>query len=244
LGIFSGFFKIYKSFICSVLYSYLGAKKTVGTCIANYAPVTGVVKTIKPSNNMKNIMKIAGVVAVAAALTQSIQAVSVTGNIGFTGGVTYDTASAGTATEVTSWINPFVTLRSGAFLSVPVGTAATFAAPWTFANAGLNPFWSAGGYTFQLLSSFVFQQGGTIFSGPLANGFVVVDGTGIVSGNGYDPTVMSWSFTSQDPKASVNPDTWTFSASAASLVPDGGSTVMLLGIALSGLALLRKKMTA
>jgi hypothetical protein len=70
---------------------------------------------------------------------------------------------------------------------------------------------------------------------------VTVTGSGYVSGNGYSSTLMSWSFTAQDPYASTDPVAWTFSASGASL-PDGGSTVMLLGIALSGAALLRKKL--
>jgi hypothetical protein len=195
---------------------------------------------------MNNMIKLAGVVAVAIAVTQTIQATPINGNIGFTGGVTYDTSSAGTATEVTSWITPQVTLVSGDFktpapFAVAPGTPATFSSSaWVFNTAtGLNPFWSVGGFTFQLLSSFIFSQGGV----PGSTGFVVVDGTGIVSGNGFTPTTMSWSFTSQDPKSGSNPDSWTFSASANS-VPDGGATVMLLGIALSGAALLRKKLTA
>ena len=80
-----------------------------------------------------------------------------------------------------------------------------------------------------------------------SSGYVSVSGTGIVSGNGYDPTPMSWDFTSQDPNAGTSPDSWTFSASGASTppsVPDGGSTAMLLGAALTGLAFLRKKKTA
>jgi hypothetical protein len=55
---------------------------------------------------------------------------------------------------------------------------------------------------------------------------------------------MSWSFTSQDPASGSNPTSWSFSASANSVVPDGGATVILLGIALSGVALLRKKLAA
>jgi len=67
-----------------------------------------------------------------------------------------------------------------------------------------------------------------------------------VSGNGYTPTVLSWSFTSQDPASGSNPTSWSFSASANSptSVPDGGATVILLGAALSSVALLRKKFTA
>ena len=88
--------------------------------------------------------------------------------------------------------------------------------------------------TWQLLSSWIVSQG---------SGFVVVSGTGIASGNGYTPTTLSWSFTSQDPSVTQDPLTFTFSASSNS-VPDGGATVMLLGIALSGVALLKRKLVA
>jgi hypothetical protein len=195
---------------------------------------------------MKNIIKFASAVAVALALTQTIQAVPITGNIGFTGGVTYDTGSAGNATQVTSWITPQVTLVSGDFktpapFAVAPGTAAAFSSSiWNFNTVTpISSFWSVGGFTFKLLSSYIVSQGGTAG----VTGFVVVSGTGIVSGNGYTDTIMSWSFTSQDPKSGSNPDSWTFSASANS-VPDGGATVMLLGIALSGAALLKRKLTA
>ena len=192
------------------------------------------------------MIKLAGVVAVALALTQTLQAVTITGNIGFTGGVTYNTGSAATATQVTSWITPQVTLVSGDFktpapFAVAPGTAATFTSSvWNFnTSTAISSFWSVGGFTFKLLSSYIVSQGGT----PGVNGFVVVSGAGIVSGNGYSDTAMSWSFSSQDPTSGSNPDSWTFSASANS-VPDGGATVMLLGIALSGAALLKRKLAA
>jgi len=191
---------------------------------------------------MKNIMKIAGAAVVAVALTQSVQATLVQGNIGFGGTVTYDTSSAATASAVTSWINPIVSADSGAFTSIAIGTHATFTTmTWDFLTTppGITSFWTVGGFTFQLLSSSILSHGGT----PGVNGFVVVDGTGTVTGNGYAATTLSWSFTSQDPIAGTDPDQWTFSASANS-VPDGGATVMLLGLALSGAALLKKKLTA
>jgi hypothetical protein len=193
---------------------------------------------------MKNIIKFAGAAVLALALTQSLQAVPITGNIGFTGGVTIDSSSIGSATAVTSWVTPQVTLDSGGFTTITPGTAAVFTSQvWDFVTTTpINNFWSAGGFTFELLSSSITAQGGTA-----PHGFVVVNGTGMVSGNGYTPTVLSWSFTSQDPNSSSNPDAWTFSASANSIppqVPDGGATVMLLGLALSGAALLRKKLVA
>ena len=102
-----------------------------------------------------------------------------------------------------------------------------------------------GGFTFELLSSSITSHG---FDA--SGGYVTVDGTGLVSGNGYSATLMNWHFTTQDPStiynnpnSPYNGDTvWTFSSSDAT--PDGGATVILLGIALSGIALLKKKLTA
>jgi hypothetical protein len=195
---------------------------------------------------MNKITKFAGVAAVALALTQTLQAIPVTGNIGFTGAATLNTSSAATATGVITWLSPVVNLTSGSFTVIPNTTPVTFASPWLFA-AGASPFWSVsfGGETFvfNLLSSSITSQGGIAGS----SGFVIVNGTGTVSGSGntaYSATTMSWSFSTQDPKISGNPDAWTFSASTASVVPDGGSTALLLGAALSSLTLLKRKFMA
>ena len=190
---------------------------------------------------MTNMIKLAGVAAVALVLTQSIQATPITGNIGFTGGVTFNSSSAGSATAVTSWITPAVNLPpTGSFASILSGTAVTFTSSiWNFnTSTPINNFWSVGGFTFELLASSITSQGGGY-----PGGFIVVNGTGTVTAAGYTPTTLSWSFSSQDPKINSGPDTWTFSASASS-IPDGGATVMLLGLGLSGIALLRKKLTA
>ena len=195
---------------------------------------------------MKNIIKLAGVAAVALALTQAVQATPIVGNIGFTGGVTFDTTSAANATEVTAWITPSVDLPpTGTFAGIAAGSPATFAnVAWAFTTSTPIPaFWSVGGFSFELLSSTLTTHGGT----PGVNGYVVVNGTGTVSSTNstLDSTSISWSFTSQDPTIGSNPNTWTFSASANSVtVPDGGATVMLLGIALSGVALLKRKLKA
>ena len=195
---------------------------------------------------MNKKIKYAAVFAVAFVLIQTIQAVPVTGAIGFTGAVTYNTSSAGTASQVTSWVAPtMVNLSSGAFAGLN-GSIATFSGSvWNFNTIlPINNFWAVGGFSFQLLSSSITAQGGT----PGINGFVVVNGTGIVTGpanSNYDPTTLSWSFTSQDPFIQGTANRWTFSASANSVaVPDGGATVMLLGLALSGVALLKKKLKA
>src|ERR1035438_4367612 len=109
---------------------------------------------------MKNMIKLAGVAVVVLALTQTLQAIPISGNIGFIGGVTINSSSMGTATAVTGWVNPTVQNDFGTFSSpspytVAPGAAVTFApGNWNF-NTGvaINNFWSVGDYTFQLLSS-------------------------------------------------------------------------------------------
>lgn len=202
---------------------------------------------------MQVAIKFLAVTTVVLALVPKLLATSITGAIGIGGSVTFNTTSAATATQVTSWIAPHVTLDSGTFAAspnqfaiTPGPTAVVIFAPgvWNFnTTSQINNFWAVGGFTFQLLSSFVVTRTGT----PGTSGYVVVDGTGIVSGHGYTPTQMSWSFTATDPGVG-NPISWTFNASVNSTtpnsVPDGGSTIALLGLALSGVTCMRKKFAA
>jgi hypothetical protein len=209
---------------------------------------------------MNKMIKLAGIAAVVLCLTQSIYATSIIGSIGFSGSVVYNNGTdPGTATAVTSWISPVVSGVTGTF-ATPSPFAIANHAPVTFAHGNwnfntpttspINNFWSVGGFMFELLTSFVVTEVPTeVVSGVTIYGYVVVDGTGMVSGNGYTPTVMSWTFSSYDPATGSNPTSWTFGAqdstlAAPSAVPDGGSTVLLLGLGLAGVALLRKKLKA
>jgi hypothetical protein len=184
---------------------------------------------------MKNTFaKIASVAAIALALVQTSQAAFITGNIGFSGLAVYDTGSVDTATKVISWVTPVVSGTTGSFSGIGNNTPVNFAPMWSFNSpTGINPFWSVGGFTFQLLSSVITAQKG--------DGFLSVVGTGIVSAKGYQDTALNWRFSTQDPALGNNQ--FSFSASSNS-VPDGGATVALLGLALSGVGLLRKKLTA
>lgn len=198
---------------------------------------------------MKKMIKIAALAVMATVLTQSSQATSIVGSIGFTGtGVTYNGNGPGASSAVTSWISPYVASDTGAFstISFPPGPSSpvTFinnnTTTWLFNSGAVANFWKVGGFTFNLISSSIISQGGT----PGVNGFVVVNGIGTVSGNSYDPTLLTFNFTSNDPLNGQNPNSWTFSASSTSNVPDGASTAMLLGVALSGVALLKRKLMA
>jgi hypothetical protein len=161
------------------------------------------------------------------------------GNIGWTGTVELNTPSAGTATAVTAWHGmagaglPLVFAADGSFAGT-IGMGTTFVAPYSFVSGAIPSFWTVGGFIFNLTESHIFSQGGN----PPG---VVVNGSGFVSGNGFTSTFMTWSFSTQDPPAG-NPRLFTFSASAGT-VPDSGSTVALLGLALAGVEALRRKMS-
>jgi hypothetical protein len=175
--------------------------------------------------------------AVACLGTMTVQAIPITGNLGFTGSVQLDTPSAGTATQVTAWQGlaagglPAVQYATGSFAGLVAALdPVTFVAPWSFVSGPVTGFWTVDGFQFDLLSSYIDFQSGSAVS---------VKGTGTVSGNGFDSTVLDWSFTSQNPGSPV---LFTFSASANS-VPDGGTTVLLLGLAMGGLGFAKRYLT-
>lgn len=175
-------------------------------------------------------------------LAQQAQANTIQGSISFAGAVQFDTNSLATATSVNTWLdifgNPgFSSVAPGAtgdFSGIPAGTQATMAQPWIFSPSTPTPgLWSVGGFTFDLLSSAIVTQNAT---------FLNITATGIISGNGFDPTAGTWSFTTQS--SGGRPGTlFSFSADS-SAVPDGGSSVALLGLALTGVEVLRRKLNA
>jgi hypothetical protein len=161
---------------------------------------------------------------------QQARAVSIHGVLAFSGGAEMDTGTVDTATMVTNWVSAHVDGTSGDFVPfVTVNDSMTFSAPWSFNSGPINLFWSVDGFTFDLnASSIGFQGFGNLF----------VTGTGWVSGNGFAPTSATFSFTSQDP-SSDGVFSWSGGVEA---IPDGGTTVALLGLALAGIEGIRRKL--
>ena len=127
---------------------------------------------------------------------------------------------------------PQVASHDGSFTGlVTDGDAVTIAFPWSFNSGAVPNFWQVDGFVFNLTSSSIMMQGG---------GSVTVAGTGTITGNGFDMTSGTWSFTTQNPSAHAR---FSFSAATGS-VPDGGSAVALLGIALVGIECLRRGLQA
>jgi len=165
-------------------------------------------------------------------LCQQLQALPITGNITFKGGVNLDSGDVGTADAVSAWISPTVESRDGTFASfISAGAAVTMTAPWVFdPSVPLPALWSVGGFTFDLTSSTI------LFQNSLG---LIVAGAGTVSGNGFDATPGTFNFSTQSPSAEGD---FSFSTGAATIAPDGGLTVTLLGLALIGLQGFRRKL--
>jgi hypothetical protein len=198
---------------------------------------------------MKNLSKTILVVLATGVLScglfcQQAQAVLITGDINFSGNVTYNTRSLGTATQVTTWNSSFVVGTSGDFSTanggVPNFTAVTMHAPYVFnPSTAYSPMWSltyngsADSYSFNLFGSTIVTQNAT---------FLNIKGLGTIFGTGFDPTPGSWSFTSSNANGQ-DKDNFSFAADTSS-VPDGGATAALLGLALTGVEVLRRKFKA
>jgi hypothetical protein len=195
---------------------------------------------------MKNLSKtilavLATGVLSCALFSQQAEAVQIQGNINFAGSVRFDTSSLATASRVITWKDAngnagFSSVTAGStddFSGIAAGTQATMAPTWIFNPSTPTPgLWSVGGFTFDLLSSTVVTQNAT---------FLNITGTGIISGNGFDPTAGTWAFSVQSAGGKTLTE-FSFSANNnAQGVPDGGSAVALLGISLTGIEVLRRK---
>ena len=188
----------------------------------------------------KTILAVLAIGALGCGLfTQQTQAAQINGDIQFAGEVQFDTNSLATATRVVTWFDVFhnagfssVTSATGDFSGIAPGTQATMGQPWIFNPSTPTPgLWSVGGFTFNLLSSTIVTQTAKNLS---------IEGTGTVSGNGFDATTMDWSFTTQSSGGKTR-TTFSFSANGLA-VPDGGSAVALLGLALTGVEVLRRRL--
>jgi hypothetical protein len=198
----------------------------------------------KNTQMKSNLIKYAVCAAMMLGMAATVQATQIAGAITFNGTVTLDTGNAANALGVTAWgdlsgLNqPQIASVGGDFVGLATpGHGVAFHAPWSFTTLVAIPsFWSVDGFTFALTSSALQFQGGNPAQ-------AVVGGTGTISGNGFSATPASWSFSVGNPPAGTVNGNAIFSIRASNgTLPDGGTTVMLMGAALSGLALLRRKL--
>jgi hypothetical protein len=193
-----------------------------------------------------NISKIKSSLVLLGCLlaASAAQAVTLTGGISLTGSFTTNTGDVNTATGFTSFSGVTPTSTGGTFTAIPTFTPGnismvgfnfgTTAAP---ALSGLvNPLWSWTSGPNSI--SFNLNTISTVDHNPFDSLTVVGQGVfnGTVGGVVYEATVGTFLLT-----ANQGGGTISFSSSQAA-VPDGGTTIALLGAALAGLALVRRKL--
>jgi hypothetical protein len=194
----------------------------------------------------KSFIKLAGAFLLAFALGIVARATPITGNISFSGSAKLDRVPANLATQVINWggnytLNPVATVVStdtgDFYIDAPPGTVATQStAVWNFnTSIAIPDFWVAGGFSFELLESHVSST-------DVGANSITVIGDGIVTGNYFDPTAGNWVFTTQgDTGGGPQGLKFSFSAYDHTTVPDGGTTALLLGAGLTGLALISRR---
>ena len=178
---------------------------------------------------------------VALALGSAAHAAVITGKLDITSlnGVTLNTTSLATATNAKFNLTPYqaVSTSTGSFAAIGAAhtTVTMTGTTWNFTTGvPINSFWTVGGFTFNLASSAVVA-GQTQY-------FLQAKGTGTVTGPaGYTPASGLWTFTATDAGGgSACNSVFTFTSSTAA-VPDGGTTMALLGLSMLGLYGVRRK---
>src|SRR5262249_4153178 len=122
-------------------------------------------------------------------------------------GARFNKRSLMRASDITSWTSSLIVSDTGGFATfAPTGTAVNIATPWWFSSTAQSSFfWSANGFTFDLTSS-------TIVS--ISRKSVTATETGMISGNGFDPTGGDWTFTYTKGKGRKHPSGFLFSFTA------------------------------
>jgi hypothetical protein len=189
-----------------------------------------------------NIIKYLASAALAVGMVSAVQATSINGSIGFTGIYSQNGGTHGALNTATS-MTIINTVANPITVNIATGDLAGAGAPITYATPiGVNgnapslvglQLWSAlkAGITYSLL---VTSETQTFASGTQLN----LSGTGTLrDGTAADNTAGTWQI-----GFGVSGESFTWQSTSASSAPDGGTTAMLLGAALSGLALLRRKL--
>jgi len=166
--------------------------------------------------------------------SQQAQAVPITGGISLAGSYATNTGNLNTATAFTSFPAVIVTSVSGSYTGVGTGL--------TSPSVTQNPF-SFNPFSSSVTPLWTFMSGGNTYSFDLTtlssrlqpgDNTLTLKGTGTLKISGFTDTPGAWIFT-----ANQFSDTFSFSSSNGA-VPDSGSAVALLGIALAGIEGVRR----
>lgn len=179
-------------------------------------------------------------VAAAMAFTASVQATLITGTVRMSGDVTLDTQSLATATGASLFSAVTVVgSPTGSYVGTAGQSVTWKAFSWNPSTAPVGELWKfsylGNDYTFDL---------GSITSVSQSVDSLLITGVGTVNitGGAFEATPANWTFQITDSSGGTGGSFVFGFSDSNTAIPDGGTTAMLLGSALSGLALLRKKL--
>jgi hypothetical protein len=196
-----------------------------------------------------SLVTLSAICLVTLATLPSVNAIPITGSISFDGGpITTDTGNLFDANAIASFgsmTTSSVTPGSGSYAGIPFSTAVTTTNGFTF-NPNLSPnpvlVWSFdfGGLTYSFnLSNITFVDQGTDMFG---NQFLTILGTGLLGITGYEDTFGDYVLTANETMG-----VFSFSAGNSALgqaVPEGGTTIVMLGGVLVAFGAIRRRMHA
>jgi hypothetical protein len=173
-------------------------------------------------------------------LCEQAQAVPINGAVHFVGSALPNGTSPGTPVTV-NFTNPWHTINGlGIYSGIPAGVSATFTS-FDFTGDGVGAALSAP----PIAPLWSFSFGGVDYSfdlhaltnGHTSAGSMSFTGTGIAYATGFDDTPASWAL--QGSGTNFN---FQISTSTTAAVPDGGTSMALLGISLVALLMLRRQL--
>ncbi len=186
---------------------------------------------------MKSLLKLCSLAALLGALVVgTANATPITGDISISGSVQLDNQMLGAATAVTTVNGAFVTAANGSFSGTEGSSVnySTFA--WNPSNAPITPLWNFTNlgitYSFDLLSLSIVTQN---------NVDLILSGLGKLNVTGMDETTGTWRFSVNNAGGAAHANYNFGFTSSNSALPDSGSTALLLGLGVLGLAAAAKR---
>lgn len=198
----------------------------------------------------KTLLAIGAGLATSVLLSLSANAASLTGGFTMTGTLTTDNGGNEllNATTFVTWSGT-VASADGSFTTV-LGDAINFHQNWTIGSAQ-NQLWAVGPGSYNTAPYFWFDlaHATVTTTGSAGSATMSITGTGSAYGADSSPTPtyfgtpFVWTFSAQDP-AHGSPLVFSFSASTyPQSVPDSGSAVAMLGMALACVEGLRRRLS-
>jgi hypothetical protein len=193
-----------------------------------------------------NMIKYLACAAMALGLAATVQAAQINGSLGFSGQFTQNGGTSGDLSSATTLsIGPWaVGAAIGDFAGTTVPNVLSLISdfnvfhPITTLNGPLSPagqtMWTVKAGNGNIYS---FDVTSEMQTWNASQRTLIMSGTGTFSDTVGDTAAGDWQLS-----FGVTGAAFTFQDTAATGVPDGGMTVMLLGAALSGLALIRRKL--